>query len=541
MLKNPKNAIQSPYYLWIVGIIPILHLYRSNFGLVRDSEAALAVLGMLVATSGVYLLAGRFVRNRHQRALYLCLASLAFSLSGHLYEIAFMSKSLLAWDLLTASAFFALLLGLRWLLPLKLYDSLTPPFNLAAAALLAIQLIALLSQVLASQDYTPVATAYRNEAPRSQNESKVMDSASRPDIYYIIPDGYPSDATLLSLVNYDNSDFTDALVERGFSVVPQAQSNYGFTDISLPSILNMKYFAENPTQFSDLDYLRVSTANNEVVQELLGLGYTYAQLLSGYLYISPFADIAREFTPSGPIELSLAGGALPAEDIAQVDPKYGAHPVALHIKQPFIPLYLDTTALRIVRSQLEKFSPTAGTTPYPRKSAERFLANIDSIDSIVAMPEATFTIMHLLEPYHIVNFNENGDIIPRNTRPSQDDYVAELPFVNSQFLRLIDTILQGSRNQPVIIFQADHGNKALQRYGGSADGAADYNAYASYYLPDEHAIDFPSPFTLVNSFPLVLNQVFGMDLELQENRIFHIENRHMIFEQQDVTTEFLHR
>jgi len=463
MLKNSRKAFQLPYYLWIMGIIPILHLYQANFGLVRDNEAALAVLGMLVATSAVYLLTGRVLRNPHQRAFYLCLASLAFSMSGHVYEIAIMPKSLLAWNLLTGAAFVALLLALRRLLSREVYASLTSSFNLAASALLALQLVGLLSHVLAAQAKSPLTTAYLDETFQSQNVGKVMDSASRPDIYYIIPDGYPSDAALLSEIGYDNTGFTEALEQRGFVIAPNAQSNYNFTILSLPSILNMTYFGENPSQFSDLDYLQLSTANSGVARLLRQLGYTHVQLLSGYFYISPIADIVRDFTPAGPIDLTDSDGNLSVQDLAGLDPSAASAPKALHIRQPFIPLYLDTTALRIVRSQLEKLSPQARLTPYARKTAERFLATIDSIDSIVEMPEATFTIMHLLEPYSTVGFNANGDIIAQNNRPSHDEYIAEFPFVNSQFLRLIDTILQGSRNQPVIIFQADHGNRFLWR------------------------------------------------------------------------------
>ena len=508
--------------------------------MVRDSEAAIAVLGMLAATSGLYLLMGRFVRDQHQRAFYICLASLAFSLSGHVYEITFMPKSLLAWNLLTGAAFVVLLQRLRRLMSHEVYASLTSAFNLAASALLAMQLIALLSQVLISQANSPLALAYREEAFKSQTENKVMDSTTRPDIYYIIPDGYPSDATLLSQVGYDNADFTMALEERGFTVAPHAQSNYGFTNLSLPSILNMKYFDENPTQFSDGDYLQLSAANNVVARSLKQLGYTYVQLLSGYIYISPIADIVRDFAPAGTIDLISSDSTLSVQDLAEQVLSEDAL-IALHLRQPFIPLYLDTTALRIVRSQLEELSPTADSTPFARKSVERFLATIDSIDSIVAMPEATFTIMHLLEPYATVNFNENGDIIPQINLPSHDEYMAELPIVNSLFLRLIDTILQESRNQPIIIFQADHGSNTLWRFGSRTDDTAQYNVYASYYLPDAYRTDFPAKFTLINSFPLILNQVFGLGLELQDNRIFHVSDRRAPFEQMDVTEEFLHR
>ena len=542
-MKLKSQVARAPVYLWLVSLIPILHLYNANFGLVRDNEVAQTAIGMLAATTLGYLLAKPLTPNPHKRAFYLSLASLAFSTSGHLYSLFVMPQSLFIWTIASACAATAIAIACARFIPQQNYAHLTTPFNLIATALLALQIISLLAASLAAQRFADANSPGNQTWQEQASSEKALDSPQRPDIYYIIPDGYPSDARLLYEIDYDNSQFTNALQERGFVIAPHAQSNYAYTVLSLPSILNMQFFNENPTQFSDRDYLQLSTANNAVARRLKQLGYTYVQLLSGYLYISPNADIVLDYTPAGPIDIAVANGSLPTQDLVEHDLTKGAAPKNLHIRQPFAQLFLDSTALRIVRSQLEKLSPQASSTPYKRKTAERFLATIDSINAIVKMPEATFTIMHLLEPYSNVTFNANGDIIPNNTKPSRDQYIAELPFVNSQFLRLIDTIINGSQHQPIIIFQADHGSGAsLKRFGNGEDGGVAYDAYASYYLPDAQTLDLPSPFTLVNSFPLLLNHLFGLDLALQDDRLIHVDDRHAPFEQQvDVTEAFLHK
>lgn len=48
--------------------------------------------------------------------------------------------------------------------------------------------------------------------------SNAMDSESRPDIYYIIPDAYPSDIWRRETMSYDNDRFTQALKDRGFVI-----------------------------------------------------------------------------------------------------------------------------------------------------------------------------------------------------------------------------------------------------------------------------------------------------------------------------------
>ena len=90
-------------------------------------------------------------------------------------------------------------------------------------------------------------------------------------------------------MNYDNSKFTEALNNRGFVVAHHAQANYASDTLSsLASTLNMRHYSSNPTPFFDLDLdLRLSIADSIVARQLKELGYSYIQLLSGYLIHSP--------------------------------------------------------------------------------------------------------------------------------------------------------------------------------------------------------------------------------------------------------------
>ena len=74
-------------------------------------------------------------------------------------------------------------------------------------------------------------------------------------------------------MNYDNSEFSKALEDRGFTVVGHAQANYGATLLSLASIFNMQYYSSNPSTIGDLEYLRSSISNSEIARELQRHGY----------------------------------------------------------------------------------------------------------------------------------------------------------------------------------------------------------------------------------------------------------------------------
>ena len=71
------------------------------------------------------------------------------------------------------------------------------------------------------------------------------------------------------------------------------------------------------------------------------------------------------------------------------------------------------------------------------------------------------------------------------------------------------------------------------------DRATHFNVYAAYHLPDAYTIDVPETYTLVNTFPLILNAVFGTTYEMQEDRLFLLPPFHKRpFQQLDVTDEF---
>ena len=250
-----------------------------------------------------------------------------------------------------------------------------------------------------ARNYDLVSTAYSWQGAARSTDEKENDSPARPDIYYIVPDGYPSDAWLLSAMNYDNSEFTKSLRDRGFHVADHAQSNYAASLVSLASVLNMRYFEDNPSNFSDIDYLRLSIATSEVARQLQRLGYTYVQFVSGVFSPSPLADINRDFTPNGSIDIRKEDTNLGAKALKGL--RRSGTPfweVDFFFRKPFTSTYIDTTALRMIRSQLEKLRWGPDLPPYDASAPERFLASIDELKSIVAMPEATFTIIHLLKP-----------------------------------------------------------------------------------------------------------------------------------------------
>ena len=97
MTKSITRIVNLPFYPWLAGIYPILHLYSENLGLVIDHEVVTVLILMLAATSIAYPAANLLLKDRHKTAVILGICSVFFSLSGHLYELAFATIPLHSW------------------------------------------------------------------------------------------------------------------------------------------------------------------------------------------------------------------------------------------------------------------------------------------------------------------------------------------------------------------------------------------------------------------------------------------------------------
>ena len=283
MHKTSLQVLRYPFYLWLAGIYPILYLYSENLGLVIDREVLTSLICITVATTIAFFLTNLFVRNKHKTAFALGLCIVLFSLSGHVYGLAFERNSLFVWTMMIVVAM-ALLFALVLRVSAGRFSApATTVLNVIVMALLAIPGSALVADFVSQTLSVPTSLGHNEWAGTQLVVPKVNNSETHPDIYYIIPDGYPSDSWLQKAMNYDNSEFSKALEDRGFTVVGHAQANYGATLLSLASILNMQYYSSNPSTFRDLEYLRSSISNSEIARELQRLGYTYIQFLIGLL------------------------------------------------------------------------------------------------------------------------------------------------------------------------------------------------------------------------------------------------------------------
>jgi hypothetical protein len=522
MVKSGRYSLQRlagwVFYPWLLTLYPIIYLYSVNLASIREDDVLEVVLVALAAVTVIYAVLYLMLRDPHKTGGVTGIMVLVFLTYGHIHNS--LDSTRLGQDLLMPVMLLLAAALIYFIVRSKtLWQQLTPYLNLIIVVLLLMPLWSVVDYFV---NTPPVeATALANPLERVMSAEMVNNSPERPDIYYIILDGYPSNSLLMREYGYDNSDFTDALEDRGLFVAYDSQANYGATLLSLSSSMNMRYITDADREFfvayglSDYTYLRSLIANGQVADTLKQLGYYYTYILSGFLVPSILADENIAFYPEG---TKYFGG---SEILAGED---NIH-IAWTYKQPFWSFFLETTLLQSVAS---RFDTQKSGEPYPVYSPEIFHSTFDELKQIPAREEATFTLAHILKPHFPIQFDREGNLIGTtisDNDPQKADYFFdELHYLNTRVLELIDTILAESSVPPIIIIQGDHGSN-LGNYR-EPYCLYDFEILNAFYLPgDSDVAGLDRAIRPVNTFRMIFNHYFDGNYETLESRQYLMPNK----------------
>ncbi len=370
----------------------------------------------------------------------------------------------------------------------------------ALARLLAVASLFFLAVELGSAfpalkaQFAPQAPASAAETDEDQGRSRPgVDPASpsasdRPDIYYIILDGYARADVLQRVHGFDNREFLDALGARGFYVAGAARSNYAQTRLSLPSSLGMCYLpAVRPGDAYEVHHqeVRALRKHSRVVARLKQLGYRYRFVGSVFFPVDAEAD--EELFPRG-----RDGGYLRAF-------------LATTILEPFLRRLdlLDPAANRIA---VDEFQWTAIARPKPEAGP-------------------MFVFAHVVCPHGPYLYDRHGprrDPVWEEGGTSQD-YVEQVRYVNGRVLELLDAIGRTSGPGAVVVLQADHGSQVL---GMPPEPSQEQlfermSILSAYRVPERARQKLYPAITPVNSFRAIFAGLFGDDLPLLPDHSYY--------------------
>jgi hypothetical protein len=153
---------------------------------------------------------------------------------------------------------------------------------------------------------------------------------------------------------------------------------------------------------------------------------------------------------------------------------------------------------------------------------ERVLYALEHLADVAQIDSPKLVFAHINAPHDPFVFGSHGGPVASRPGYTYDEWVTayreQVAFVTWKAQQTIEEILRRSPEPPIIILQSDHG----ACYGPYEEHLADRMAILNaYHLPNQDYEDLYQTITPVNTFRVVLNQYFGTDYDLLDDRNYY--------------------
>lgn len=494
-------------------------LLGANIQEISPDQTYRAFVAVLVVAAVLLVALGLIVRDWHKAALLSSFLILLFFSYGQVYaalRTAPFGGLYVARHRYLVPIFGALTLLGTWFIVTRRGDlaNATRVVNWMAAVALAMAAVPIVLTISRGKGNWQVD----NFQPEGgQGELQAGAGVARPDVYYIILDAYGRSDFLQEVFGYDNAEFIDFLESHGFYVAKQSNTNHIFTALSLASSLNMDFDQNLGVYLATGAYpsALVGPIQHSLVRaNFEKLGYKIVGFSSGYIpteitdadyYFSP--DIARIAPPPPGLTLNAFEGMLFHASAGRIvedfsDPR-ARNQIILRTKYPF----------SVLRTIIE--------------------FDFDQLKAVPAIPEPTFTFVHIVAPHSPYLFGPNGEPVEQTgvfsltsegvTGSDEESalYRNQAIYISARTEEVIQAILDGSDTPPIIIVQADHGPSA--GWSGEIDNpdlAMRTAILNAYHLPggcDRMLYPTISP---VNTFRVIFDCYFGASYPLLPDNVY---------------------
>jgi hypothetical protein len=340
-------------------------------------------------------------------------------------------------------------------------------------------------------DLTVYRSAQRSSTTQSSLIQTVSDRSQKPDIYLIVLDAHTSVRTLQETFGYDASAFENQLEELGFYVAECAQSNYPITKLSITSTFYANYH-QDPTLYPAFSSLVIKTLRSEGYRVI-----TFENRSNGHFSIGQDLRLSRHQSLLSGTDLS--GGL-----------------------SEFEVMLWKTTFARIAYDMPQLIPFFNVQSLHEWEYYEHYQQTYFMLEELRRLPEMEgpkFVFAHFLVPHPPFIFAPDGEFAWAEGKA--EGYVSNVAFIDSQIVPVLAEIVRKSKTPPVIIMMGDHGATGIPKLETPQRRMSILNAY---YVNEQAKQDLYGTITPVNSFRVVLNNYFGTDYPLLEDRSYHVSN-----------------
>ena len=450
------------YHTFLVIPFIVLFLYGNNMGQTSPEMTYRTLLAGMVVSVVLFGFVYLFIRDRLKTGVLVTIILFALFQYGVVYEFFERQYYQGSWPFSNihrylVAAYLVLFTGLFVFISRSPRDFIR--INYFLNILIFILLIYNLIRINNSQ---LLENRTRAGIPETQDSIRFKGNR-RPDIYYIILDGYASGNVLQKYFGFSNKEFTSRLRALNFSIADSAFSNYYYTSHSLCATLNMRYLEPSENTASLLK-------NNNVFETFKNNGYRIYHLFSGYAVTSSFTAADSTIYIDGPNEFEKS---LLKYTILRLDDLIGLF------------------AHQRLQSQFGKMMDMAAIRATPK-----------------------FCFLHIVAPHPPYIFHRDGRIRTRHrfaesSWEPREFYIDQLVYVNRQITKLLHRILSVNPNS-VIILQSDHGPWIASPDREQVFDARSHILYAIHNANSR----VPHSTSSVNTFRQLFNSLFNTGLPL---------------------------
>jgi len=296
---------------------------------------------------------------------------------------------------------------------------------------------------------------------------------NKPDIYFIILDGYTGFSGLQKYWNFENSELKKFLKINGFFIAEKGKTIYNVTNYSIASTFNMSELNfEADNLYAKSSYLSLANIiqKNIVVEHFYEIGYDFINL--------SFFDIRDKKKFYEDIYFLKSGNIYQSRSI------YG------HLYEFYNELITDMAFIN-----LNIFNRLKNMRSAPNKKPKFIYAHI-------MMPHPPY--------YFDAEGNKNNSKVANDSK-NQMSYLEQLKYTNYLLMETLKSILNPNGNPPIIVVQGDHG---FRHFKEKNKKDVEFSVLSCYYFPGQDYSLFTDSMKTINTFRLIFNKYFNQDFQL---------------------------
>lgn len=484
----------KPFFLLLLAAFFGLHGASENYGALTFKETFLTSLSVALSAACIYLILFVITKKNIFAALitfFICIWYFFFGAFHDFIKATPLLNLMSSYKIILPLLFAATVL---WILFLKrksfLWQKITLYLNVLLIIFCIIDVVSIIFKSVRGID---------RQQTLSINYKSVT---NKPDVFFLLFDGYPGDRTLKDSFGFDNKNLNDFLKAKDF-ISLRSSSNYDLTVFSMSSVFNMDYI-KGKWHLPNADQKDVQKRMNEIKQANV---FNIFSSMGYRIDNNSIFDIQN--TPGISDENSfLLGHSVLLTDkifINRLNRDIGASlPEWLVKKMPFLrdqSFYRHRNDNQNVEAHLMRIA------------GEKFSSPL-------------FSYSHFLMPHGPYYFDSSGketSFEKMNGEESWADkeaFIAYLKYTNSVIEKMV-SVLGKSKPAAIIIIKSDHG---FRYYNSEIPfQEARFNNITHVYFPDKNYGDTSAHITDVNFFRYLFNTQFKTTLPYLKDTAIHIQ------------------